>query len=206
MTCSFLLLSSLTGCTYKWWRWLWSLPCLVMRNRFNTGAAQGWYLWPLGAQLVACYECWAVKLWMFYTEPKDGNRAGVKTILCAVSRNDFSELLRWGRKQRLKWETKTDFKQQRFTVELKTDLRCHVHSVWALFILKYLSYITNVLITQVSALQASVVWGQPLCCGHCQSMLPPFFCASPTRLLVAAGYYFSFCLWAAEPVGARTES
>ena len=25
---------------------------------------------------------------------KDGNRAGVKTVLCAVSRNDFSERLR----------------------------------------------------------------------------------------------------------------
>lgn len=85
-----------------------------------------WYLWPLGAQLVACYECWAVKWWMFYMEPKGGSRAGVKTILCAVSRNDFSELLQWSRKQWLKWGAKTGFKQQRFTVELKTDLRCRL--------------------------------------------------------------------------------
>lgn len=57
------------------------------------------------------------------------------------------------------------------------DVMC---SVWALFILRYLSYITNVLITEVSALRVSTVRGQPLCCGHCQSMLPPLFCASPT--------------------------
>lgn len=57
------------------------------------------------------------------------------------------------------------------------DVMC---SVWALFILRYLSYSTNALITEVSALRVSTVWGQPLCCGHCQSMLPPFFCASPT--------------------------
>lgn len=57
------------------------------------------------------------------------------------------------------------------------DVMC---SVWALFILRYLSYITNVLITEVSALRVSTVRGQPLCCGHCQSMLPPLFRASPT--------------------------
>lgn len=58
------------GCTKKWCRQLWSLPCLVMRNGFNTGAAQVHHPWPLGAQLVPCSERWAIKFCIFYREPK----------------------------------------------------------------------------------------------------------------------------------------
>lgn len=142
---------------------------------------------------------------MFDKKPKSENRVCVKTILCAVSRNYFSEHLQWSRKQWLKWGTMTNFKPQRFKAELKTDLRWCAHDVWALFVLRYLSCIMHVLITEVSALLVHVVRGQLLCCGQCWSLLPPFFCASPTPLLGAAGYYFSCCLCAAEPVGARTK-
>lgn len=89
----------------------------------------------------------------------------------------------------------------RFVVKtVKTDLRSRVHSVWALFNLSYLSFVTNVLITEVSALPVSMVWPPPV---HAACF---FSCASPTCLLVAAGCYFSFCSWAAEPARARTES
>lgn len=70
----------------------------------------------------------------------------------------------------------------------KTDLRC-VSSAWVLFIPRYISYSADILLAEVTTLQGSVV------CRHCCLLSLP---ASPTWLLVPAGSYLSFCLWAAE--------
>lgn len=195
MPCSFLVLTPLTGCMRKWWKRLWSLPCLVMRQELlRCDICDFWVPSLLPAINVGLlnYGC------LIRSQKVE---IGLVSKLCAVSRNCFSEHLQRSRKQWLKWGTKTDFKQQRF----KAELKC-AHNVWALFILRYLSYIANVLITEVSALLVHVVWGQLLCRGQCWSLLPPFFCAFPTPLLGAAGYYFSFCLCAAEPVWSKDQA
>lgn len=62
----------MADCMNKWCRQLYSLPCLIVKYRFNTEPAQIWHLWPLDAHYVPSCEQWAVKTVVMLCGASDG--------------------------------------------------------------------------------------------------------------------------------------